>query len=169
MLIRPALIKDSHHLALVHVISWREAYRGIVDQAHLDNLSIEDREARWIQILKRGGSETLLAESSGEVIGFSSYGHSRDSDAGENTGEVYAIYVAPAHWSQGVGASLWHKSLERLVDLGFSTATLWVLAANERAIRFYRRMGFELCRRSEKKVKIGGEELPEVRYEIALV
>lgn len=53
-LIRPALAADAHSLAVVHVSAWQKAYRGIVPTAHLEQLSISDREARWAGILERG-------------------------------------------------------------------------------------------------------------------
>ena len=54
-----------------------------------------------------------------------------------------------------------------LADLGYSRATLWVLAANARAIRFYERAGFTLDANSETIIDIGGQSFPEVRYEVA--
>ena len=42
--------------------------------------------------------------------------------------------------------------------------SLWVLAKNERACRFYSAKGFELETSSTKTVEIGGAWLEEVRY-----
>lgn len=168
MNIRHARIEDLHDVALVHVESWRAAYRGIVANAYLENLSVKSRQSDWEEIFTGGGSELLVADAPEGIIGFSSFGKSRDSDKVDSDGEIYAIYVAPGHWSEGVGAALWRNSLTRLVQLGYSTATAWVLSANERAIRFYQRAGFELCRESTTTVNIGGEVLPEVRYEISI-
>ena len=40
MIIRPALVEDSHGIALVHVSSWQHAYRGIVPQSILINFQL---------------------------------------------------------------------------------------------------------------------------------
>ena len=40
--------------------------------------------------------------------------------------------------------------------------------SDEKAIRFYERVGFALARGSAVTVEIGGARLPEVRYEIAI-
>ena len=83
-------------------------------------------------------------------------------------GEVYAIYVASSHWSTGVGWSLWQAALVRLRELSFTRVIVWVLAANERAIRFYEQIGFSQSEGFETSVEIGGEKLPELRYDIAI-
>ena len=168
MIIRSATAQDLHAIALVHVSTWQEAYRGVVLQPYLDQLSVDARQAAWVEIFEKGGSELSVAEDSGEILGFISYGKSRDKDASENTGEVYAIYVAPPHWSTGIGCELLQHSWQDLNDREFAHATVWVLAENTRAIRFYERAGFRQCRGSETSIDIGGERLLEVRYEVAI-
>ena len=168
MIIRRAVAEDSHGIALVHVSSWQHAYRGIAPQAYLDELSVANRESRWVEIFARDDSETLVAQVAGDIVGFISYGKSRDEATVTGVGEIYAIYVAFSYWSTGVGRSLWEAALIRLRQLDFVRAVVWVLAANERAIRFYERVGFILSRGSETAVEIGGKRLPEVRYEIAV-
>lgn len=168
MVIRRAVAEDSHGIARVHISSWQDAYRGIVPQAHLDQLSVVDREKRWGEVLDRGDSETLVANAEGRIVGFVSYGKSRQEGAERGEGEIYAIYVCSSHWSTGVGRSLWEAALTRLREGGFVRAIVWVLAANEKAIQFYERVGFTLCKGSETTVEIGGKTLPEVRYEIAI-
>jgi ribosomal protein S18 acetylase RimI-like enzyme len=168
MVIRRALAEDSHGIALVHVSSWQHAYRGIVPQAHLDQLSVADREKRWVEYFDRGDSETLVADAEGQILGFISYGKSRRERAEPDEGEIYAIYVSSSHWSTGVGRSLWEAAFSRLRELGFVRAIVWVLTENEKAIQFYVRAGFTLCRGSETTVEIGGQKLPEVRYDIAI-
>ncbi len=169
MIIRPASIEDSRGIAAVHVSSWRAAYRGIVPQTYLDQLSVADRQAGWVRLFEQGDSEVLLAEKPVGVIGFSSFGKSRDKGAEQSAGEIYAIYVDPEEWSAGVGYALFEHSMARLAVLGFSHASLWVFSANARAIQFYERIGFKVCAGSETMMKIGGEELEEVRYRIEIV
>jgi len=168
MIIRPALVRDSHGIALVHVSSWQDAYRGIVPQSYLDQLSVADRERRWVEFFERGSSETLVADTAGHIVGFISYGNSREENALRHVGEIYAIYVASSHWSTGVGRSLWEAASARLRELSLAQAIVWVLVANEQAIRFYERVGFSISKGSETPVEIGGMRLPKVRYEIAI-
>jgi len=168
MIIRPALLEDSHGIALVHVSSWQHAYRGIVPQSYLDQLSVANREEQWVDVFERGSSETLVADAAGHIVGFISYGNSREENALRDVGEIHAIYVASSHWSTGVGRSLWEAALARLRELSLAHAIVWVLAANAQAIRFYEQVGFALSKGSETPVEIGGMRLPKVRYEIAI-
>ena len=58
------------------------------------------------------------------------------------TGEVYALYVAPAHWSTGAGRALTDAFLDGLRATGYRRVVLWTLTENARARRFYARAGF---------------------------
>lgn len=49
--IRKATIDDAEAISLVHVNSWKTSYSGIVDQAYLNNLHLEDRLAFRKKIL----------------------------------------------------------------------------------------------------------------------
>src|SRR4029450_10948436 len=68
--VRPATVNDARGIASVQVRAWRAAYAGMVPRDFLDNLSVDEREARWRQNL--GGTEamTCVAEESGGVIGW---------------------------------------------------------------------------------------------------
>jgi RimJ/RimL family protein N-acetyltransferase len=169
MIVRRASVEDSHGIALVHVSTWQSAYRGIVQQGYLDQLSVADRERMWADIFRRNTAEALVVDAGDDIIGFISFGNSRSELAVRHLGEIYAFYVSPYHWSSGVGRVLWDAASARLRELNIARVIVWVLAANERAIRFYERMGFSLSAGSEKLVEIGGKKLPELRYEVAIV
>ena len=61
--------------------------------------------------------------------------------AGE-TGELYTLYVVPAHWSTGVGRALTDAALDGLRAAGYRRVVLWTLTENARARRFYDKAGF---------------------------
>lgn len=165
MLIRPAVREDAPDLARVHVASWRAAYRGIMPDAVLDELSEEAFEARWRQSVEQAQRSTLVGEVGGQVIGFASTGPSRDADAVPlHTGELYGLYLDPRVWGQGMGRALCNAALQKLLVDEFVEATLWVLEANVRARSFYEQLGFHLEPGLRKALKREGAVLPEVRY-----
>lgn len=47
MKIREASVEDAPAIARVTVDTWKTAYRGIIDDNYLDNLTYEDREKGW--------------------------------------------------------------------------------------------------------------------------
>ena len=170
--VRPATLADADAIGMVHVRSWRSAYRGKMPQDHLDGLDPARRAEQWRRIMEetepsRGG--VLVAEAEGEgITGFASFGPSRDSDTDPRvTGEVFAIYADPAAWGTGIGRALMATAVTGLVRLGYANAILWVLDTNERARRFYALAGWEQDG-ANKTDDIRGFPITEVRYRKAL-
>lgn len=168
MNVRRATPTDARGIAAIHVQSWRSAYRGIVPEEYLQSLSVEHRERMWRNALEGAGPETWVVEQDGAVRGWMSVAASRDSDATPSTGEVWAIYVHPAHWRRGVGQLLWHKAEEQLKHAGFTEVTLWVFKDNAPALAFYRSNGFVAEHGTEKTIQLGGADLIEVRLRTRL-
>ena len=120
----------------VHCTSWQEAYRGIVSDRYLDSMTVEATTARARQFPEN----TLVAKDREKVVGFAVYGSSRDEDL-MNAGEVIAIYVLSEYYNRKIGYRLMNEAVSRLGE--YNTVFVWVLEKNERAIRFYRKYGFE--------------------------
>jgi L-amino acid N-acyltransferase YncA len=140
--IRRATAADARGIAEVHVGSWRHAYRGLLPDGFLDRLSVDEREASWREAFRDRGAGVFVAEDAGRVIGFASFGPSRDGDAGPEVGEIPAIYVDPTVVGAGVGRALLDAAIEAMREAGYRRATLWVLEANAHARRFYERAGW---------------------------
>jgi ribosomal protein S18 acetylase RimI-like enzyme len=168
-LIRRGGPADALDIATMHVRAWRAAYQGIVPDDVLAELSIPDRAERWREQLADDSEQqrTFVAEHEGMVMGFVASGPSRDPFADTRGGEVYAIYVDPDSWGRGIGSSLLAHAVEDLRAHGYTHATLWVLAANDGARRFYEAHGWERDG-STKLYRAGEIELEEVRYRIEL-
>jgi ribosomal protein S18 acetylase RimI-like enzyme len=144
--IRRASSADAQSIAFVHVISWREAYMGLIPDQVLAGLSIEERTSRWQAILagKTGTrSREYLAEVDGNVVGFGSCGPQRDPDLVRQafTGEVLALYVLRSAQRRGVGTSLMSAMAGHLRQEGYDAYGLWVLHGNRAAREFYERLG----------------------------
>jgi ribosomal protein S18 acetylase RimI-like enzyme len=161
MEIRAALPADCRAIAAVHVASWQAAYAGVLDAAFLAGLSIERREQLWRQVLSEQRSKLLVGCRDSAIVGFVSFGPSRDSDAPDGRGELWALYAHPAAWSTGVGRDLWVAARHHLLSSGYSSITVWVLGRNERAIAFYSKAGFQA--EAEKQSEVGGKLLHELR------
>jgi ribosomal protein S18 acetylase RimI-like enzyme len=164
--VRRATIADAGSIAEIDVLAWRAAYRGVMSDEYLDGLSIAYNELQWTKGLHAAEAEVFVAEDSHRVIGRVTLGATRDENAPPRTGEIYGVSVLPSSWSMGAGRALCRHAQQRLAELGFCRVTLWVLAANERAIRFYQGLGFSAG--LEASIEIGGKSLPKVRYEIAV-
>ena len=164
MEIRSALPTDAHAIAEIHVSGWQSAYRGLVPQAHLDGLSVAKREISGANSIETGQPHILVAESGTGVIGWVAFGRCRDPDKSDDTGEIWAIYVAPEQLGRGVGRELWLSAFAELRRSAYREVTLWVLAQNDRACQFYAKAGFFPEPASAKTVEIGGAKLQELRF-----
>ena len=174
---RRATVSDADAIARVRMVSWQAAYRGLMPDAVLDGMEL-DASAQRIRHRLNANAEAERANPAwstpkdhvcvqeNEVIGWSSFGPSRDHDHNRaQTAELYAIYCLPEVFGQGIGHALLGAVLEdvRAVE-GYRVLTLWVLASNVRAIEFYTRHGFDADGRT--KTEIIGErfEILEARY-----
>lgn len=163
--IRDAGVDDAAAIARVHVASWRWAYRGHLPDETLDALDVAEREAGWLGVLASDDARdrVLVAEGAEGIIGFASVGGTRDDDAADGTGELYAIYLAEDATGTGLGRTLLARSTQALRDARFSRASLWVLETNDRARAFYEREGWTWDgTRSTHQVECSN--LPIVRY-----
>jgi ribosomal protein S18 acetylase RimI-like enzyme len=168
--IRPARMEDVPEIAVVHVRSWQAAYRGLLPQAYLDGLDPGQRTGQWELSLSAADSHggTLVADAGGRLSGFVSYGPARDDDAdSRRAGEIYAIYLMPAAWDEGIGRQLMAAALGRLGEAGFDQALLWVLDSNARARRFYEAGGWH-AEGAAKRDDSFGVPMTEVRYRRSL-
>jgi len=169
--VRLATVDDAAEIAVAHVASWKAAYRGLLPDQMLDSLSVTERQGRISNILADLGprSAFLVATRAHAVAGFAWIGPQRCAVRAEHDGELYSIYLHPDHWGHGIGHRLHHAALARLHDHGFTTAILWVLNGNERAINFYRRTGWRESGASRVDTRPDGTELPETQFQRVVV
>lgn len=167
--IRPVQADDAPTLARLHVRSWQWAYRGLIPDTYLDNMTdtVPRREAWWCEMLsgRMAGSRAWVAVRAGEIAGFATTCPSRDDDAESTTGELSAIYLGETAARQGIGRALHEHAIADLKGRGYAPITLWVLESNARARRFYEAMGW----RPDGATKVeshGDIDLHEVRYRL---
>lgn len=154
----------------MHVRAWQAAYRGLLPDEYLANLTVAERAAFWARVLARAprqrGGGRFGAEQDGRVVGFIMVGPASDH-AASRTAEVYALNVDPAHWGRGVGHALLAAGVGHLRDSGFTDAILWVHPGNARARRFYEAAGWHHDD-AHRHQEVLGVEADETRYRRAL-
>lgn len=134
---------------------------------YLEQLKPEDRESQYR--FDQGDVFApcwLVASRDDVIVGFANYGHSRDDDS-LNQGEIFALYVDPEVWGQGVGRRILAEARADLHGLSFRTAILWVLSGNQRAMGFYEKDGWS-ADGSHREEEIWGLTVNSVRYRRAL-
>jgi GNAT superfamily N-acetyltransferase len=107
---------------------------------------------------------TVVAVKEDQVVGFATVGRAQDE---MDEGLVYLVYVLPQCWRRGVGKALVVAAGDALLELGVREAALWVLRENQRAQRFYERLGWQPDGRTRTD-DYGGVELEAVCYRRAI-
>lgn len=161
--IRKATLVDAPAIAAVHVTAWREAYRGIISDEFLANLSLQRRTEFWVNSLSDPSHifhHVFVAESNGQVVGFAGYGNPQEKESGFD-GELFAIYILQSAQKRGIGRLLVNQVVEVMRDIGWNSMMVWVLKDNP-ARGFYERLGGEYL--LEKQIEIGGDSLVETAY-----
>ena len=167
MRIRAAGPQDARPIAEIHVAAWHAAYRGLIPDSYLDQLTVASRLELWEPRLQQPRPRTrlMVAEDQGMVAGFCLLGPTRDEDGNKETcGEIIALNVRPDHWRRGVGKSLCESALEGARAQRWTTVTLWILKGNERAARFYAALGFALDGTERLDTHVIGTPVYELRF-----
>jgi len=165
MQVRQATPEDAERIGEIKVLGWRAAYAGLLPDATLSALSAADQaelfRARISDSAAAGSPVVRVAQSKGDVVGYVNSGPYRGDEL-PGFGEIYALYVDPAHWLAGAGRQLMAAAELDLTRQGFVDAALWVLEANRSGRRFYEHVGW--VSDGERGERCEVENAPEVRY-----
>lgn len=160
MKIRKAVQSDVSGIAQVHVDSWKTTYANIVPDEYLNNLTYEEREQLWKNIIPQ--SNVYVAETKeGKIIGFASGGKERSGKYPDNCGELYAIYILQEFQRKGLGKLLLKPIIEDLQRQNILTMLVLVLEDN-RSRHFYESLGAKKI--DTLKDEISGKKLNELVY-----
>lgn len=163
-IVRPATVDDAQGLAVCHIESWREAYRGLVPDHLLDAFDTTRSTQQWTRIITElpnatnnstaaAQRRTLLVAVADkpqtaipasvrpgprgtEILGFAHAGPPRDHPRVADR-ELYALYLRAARYGTGIA-----QELMRAILLPDTDTALWVFEENPRARSFYRKFGF---------------------------
>jgi len=150
MKIRPAVVEDADGIVRTYLES-AEYHAGLDPERYwvpaVETISARYREER--QLTDAGAdSITLVAELTGEIVGFIDARLQRSEDAMHRAMvycHVVEIAVSSRHQNQGIGGRLLRAAEDWGRQQGASFASLEYLAANTRASLFYQRMGYRVA------------------------
>jgi GNAT superfamily N-acetyltransferase len=164
-LIREATAVDAESISRVRVASWRAAYRGIIDDAYLDALSVEAGRERYLRSFDpapAAGFTRVAADDEGRVVGFATGGVARGAGVPWREGEVWMIYLLPEAQRSGLGTRLLRSMARGLDRRGLGSLAVWALARNAPARAFYEHLGGRQA--AERTTSVGAQRLDEVMY-----
>ena len=153
--IRQAVREDVGQIADILVEDWKKAYRGIMDDAFLDAMSVESRYA----IEVRRYPKYIVAADGGEILGYAwnVIGEGEGADC-----EIVALYVRYGRRRSGIGKALFQRSAALFRAAGKRRMIVWCLKENAEARRFYEQMGGKAYRTGTHSW--GGREYEMISY-----
>jgi ribosomal protein S18 acetylase RimI-like enzyme len=162
-IIRPAKPADAAAIAAIRVETWRTTYKGLIPDAYLASMKVEDSEALWAKVLAAppNRTNTFVAEKAGNVIGFAS-GLMLPEKKHELDAELSAVYIRRDAQRAGVGKQLVSHVAAAQRDLGATGLIVWVIAGNRMARNFYESLGAQLL--VEQPFTWDGMDLVEAGY-----
>ena len=165
-IIRKVLAEDAYEYAALHIACWRAAYKGIISDEYLQNMSVDEMGERTKQYLQNSGDVLYYClEFDGSMIGRLVLNNSRDDDK-PDAAEIGAMYLLDTYWDKGLGRKMMEFSLEEFQRMGYSEVILWVLEANGRARQFYEKFDFSFDgTKKEMDIDKPHTVLRYVRYE----
>lgn len=141
----PATPADSEAINKLYRDTWVSTYpnaehgvsREDIEEFLKPDLTREaiDGHKKWLASLPANLRVTVVKDD-GELIGFC---YVKAGDADSNN-KLRAIYVSPSHQGEGVGKELWRDALTFLNPA--KDTDVEVIAYNQQAIEFYKRLGF---------------------------
>lgn len=139
--IRAATLSDAEGIARTQTASWRTSYRGILPDAVLDQLNVEQRTASWRRVLEDRAIFTLVAYdvTHRDIVGFCDAGRSRGHTS--YAAEIYRIYIEHHAKRHGLGSEMFAQVTDWLRSQELRSLIIWVLDNNDHARRFYEAMG----------------------------
>jgi GNAT superfamily N-acetyltransferase len=140
-MIRRAHASDISQVAALYHAVWHETQAPFMPHAEITHRSMEFFVDRMTTLLQ----STLVAEWNGEIAAFSAW---RRQLLGQ-------LFVAVPHRGTGVASSLLIASEVEMAKEGTAEAELRCVVGNERARRFYARMGW--VHKGKILEQVGGE------------
>ena len=140
-MIRRAHASDISQVAALYHAVWHETQAPFMPHAEITHRSMKFFVDRMTTLLQ----STLVAERNGEIAAFSAW-------RGQLLGQ---LFVAVPHRGMGVASSLLIASEAEMAKEGTAEAELHCVVGNERARRFYARMGW--VHRGKIMEQVGGE------------
>lgn len=161
--IRAAVAGDAAAIAQVRVDAWRATYRGMIPEAYLAAMKVEESTVLWDRVLAAAPNKTntFVAEIGGHVAGFASGLMLTEAKHGLDA-ELSAVYLMRDAQRAGIGRRLVAAVAAAQRSHGATGLIVWVIAGNKSARAFYETLGAELL--IEQPFSWDGMDLVEVGY-----
>lgn len=154
-LIRYATVTDIEQMAVVHLKSWKQVYKGIFSQSYLNQLTTQKWTEQFKKDILSKKIQYLIVAYNDKILGVIGFGTERFLNYAQS-GEIYSFYVLPAYQNQTYGKQLLTQVIS-LMKSSYSKIFVRVVVENEKAYQFYVKNNFVDTRKIEVFELNGGK------------
>ena len=159
MIIRKAEVRDAGAIAQISVDTWKDAYKGLIDDAILEGRKVDDKRiSSWSENIQNPDFTVLVCEDN-EILGYLWAGPARDEYGVKN--EVYALYVKTSSQRCGIGSELIKEYKQRIRNESFY---LYMIKGNKKASSFYEAFGGCVCEKHNRRLEIPNQTIDEICF-----
>ena len=159
MIIRKAEVKDATFIAQISVDTWKDTYKGLIDENILNGRKVDDKRISWVVENIKNPDFTILVYEDKEILGYLWAGPTRDKQEIKN--ELYAIYVKKSAQRKGIGSKLIEEYKQIINN---ETFYLYMLKNNVIASTFYDKAGGVVCEKYNRQLDLKNQVIEEVCY-----
>lgn len=156
-IIRKNVYADQEQMARIKVDGWRNAYDEIVAASYLKKLNYKEQTQRYQDSFDDYRDLVFVAVRGDEVLGYSCFNPTPNIDNFES--ELVSLYLKPSEIGHGIGTELFLATKRELYSLGKKNMIVCCFNNNERAIKFYEKLGGKVVK--TKLAKIGDKYYEE--------
>lgn len=167
-MIRKAEKEDSLKVAKLIISGWQSAYRGLIEDKILNNMSLEFIAKKWEQsiLTQNKNSHIYVYEEKGNILGVIRFGSPIDEKDLIHNAEIHVLYVEPTLKRHRIGSQLFDFAKQDFTNNNTKSLIIWCLKGNIPSIKFYEKMGGKII--IERKACINGATVEEVGIEYSL-
>lgn len=157
-------IDNVEYYARVNALSWKQSYKGIVNDDFLELINTYPEIQKAILNLKEGlndSSRRFLLKYNNEYVGVLRVRKTK-YDNYSQCGELGALYLLDSVKCKGFGKVLFNKAINELKNMGYNKMIIGCLSENP-SNDFYKHMGGEFVDTNPLTLP-NGQELMENLY-----
>lgn len=142
----PVADSDLQLLREISIATFREAFAEQNAAEHMeDYIATALSESKLASELRNEQSQFMLAYLGHDLVGYLkvNFGDAQTEHVDGDTMEIERIYVYARVYGTGVGQALLNRAIEMAKASGVTTIWLGVWEHNLKAVRFYKKNGFE--------------------------
>lgn len=134
--------KNVGDYARINALSWKQSYKGIVNDEFLDLINTEEEINKTIEKLKSSlddNSKRFLIKVNDRYAGILRVRKTKYPEY-NHCGELGALYLLDEFKGKGYGKILFNKAVEELKKMGYTSMIIGCLVGNP-TNNFYKHMG----------------------------